>query len=179
MNIKMDIKWMKKEYLRKWIDKYKYPLLVCCIGLVLLLLPQYADGSAQKNVGGNVQEDTQIALLEKQMEQLFSQISGVGKVKVMLTLKSSQEIVYAYDTDQNRDQRENSLSQSDKTEIVIVGSGNGETPVVKQTHMPEYMGAVVVCEGADNAKVCLQLTQAVQSLTGITSDHIVISKMQN
>ena len=174
----MNIRWMKKEYLQKWIDKYKYPLLVCFVGLLLLLWPQNADESAHKNVGEIVQEVNHIAALEMQMEQLFSQISGVGKVKVMLTLKSSQETVYAYDTDQNTDRRENSLSQSNKTQMVIVGSGNGEAPVVTQTRMPKYMGAVVVCEGADDSKVCLQLTQAVQSLTGITSDHIVISKMQ-
>ena len=179
MNIKVNTKWMKKEYLKQWFDKYKYLILVCLVGLLLLLWPQKTGELAEDNAKKNKETVEQTAALEAQMEQLFSQISGVGKVKVMLTLKSSQETVYAYDVDQNRNQQEKGETQSNKTEMVIVGSGNGETPVVTKTHMPEYMGAVVVCEGADNAKVCLQLTQAVRSLTGITSDNIVISKMQN
>jgi stage III sporulation protein AG len=71
------------------------------------------------------------------------------------------------------------MTQSSKTELITVGTGNGETPIITQTLMPQYMGAVVVCEGADSPSVCLQLTEAVRSLTGITSDNIVISKMQN
>jgi hypothetical protein len=37
---------------------------------------------------------------------------------------------------------------------------------------------VVVCEGADSTKVQLNLTEALCSLTGITSDNIVIVKMK-
>ncbi len=178
MKPKLDLRLPKPEYLRQWFDKYKYPLLVCLVGLVLLAWPKGTEGSDQKSPHAELQKEDQTAALEQQMEQLFSKISGVGKVKVMLTLKSSQETVYAYDTDSSVNRQENGLSQSNKSELIIVGSGSGETPVVTQTHMPEYLGALVVCEGADNAKVCLQLTQAVRSLTGITSDNIVISKMQ-
>lgn len=178
MKSKIDLRWPKPEYLRQWLDKYKYPLLVCLIGLILLLWPKGADAPETRSTAGALQAEDQTAELESQMEALFSKISGVGKVKVMLTLKSSKETVYAYDTDSSMNRQEDTLSQSSKSELIIVGSGSGEAPVVSQTHMPEYLGAVVVCEGADNAKVCLQLTQAVRSLTGITSDNIVISKMQ-
>ena len=88
------------------------------------------------------------------------------------------QTVYAYDTDQSTTKQETEQSHSIKTELITVGNGSGETPVITKTLMPRFLGAVVVCEGAENAKVCLQLTEAVRSLTGITSDNIVISKMQ-
>lgn len=38
-------------------------------------------------------------------------------------------------------------------------------------------GVVVVCEGADNAKVRLEIIQALGSYTGYSSDQITILKM--
>lgn len=168
----------KAEYLQRWFDKYKYPILVCLVGLVLLLWPKNVDAPAKKESVVDTNGTDRVEVLEHQMEDLFSSISGVGKVKVLLTVKSGTETVYAYDTDQSISKRENEQSQNIKTELVTVGGGSGEKPVITQTLMPRFLGAVVVCEGAENARVCLQLTEAVRSLTGITSDNIVISKMQ-
>lgn len=39
-----------------------------------------------------------------------------------------------------------------------------------------WAGAVIVCEGGDNAAVRLQLTRAVSSLTGLSSDKITVVK---
>ena len=168
----------KAEYLQQWFDKYKYLLLVCLVGLILLLWPKSTDAATKVKAVSESSYKDQVAALERQMEDLFSSISGVGQVKVLLTVKSSTETVYAYDTDRSTSKRENEQSQSIKTELITVGSGSGEKPVITQTRMPQFLGAVVVCEGAESATVCLQLTEAVRSLTGITSDNIVISKMK-
>ncbi len=40
-------------------------------------------------------------------------------------------------------------------------------------------GAVVVCEGADNASVKLDILRAIGSYTGLGSDKITILKMSN
>ena len=174
----LGLKLPKAEYLQRWFDKYKYPLLVCLVGFVLLLWLKSADAPIKKQAPVSTNGADQVAVLERQMEDLFSSISGVGRVKVLLTVKSGTETVYAYDTDQSTTKQEAEQSHSIKTELITVGSGSGETPVITKTLMPKFLGAVVVCEGAENAKVCLQLTEAVRSLTGITSDNIVISKMQ-
>lgn len=39
-------------------------------------------------------------------------------------------------------------------------------------------GAVVVCQGADSAGVCLQITQAVRCYTGLGADKVEIFKMK-
>ena len=178
MNMTRGFQMPKAEYLQQWFDKYKYLLLVCLVGLILLLWPKNTDAATKVNAVSESSYKDQVAALERQMEDLFSSISGVGQVKVLLTVKSSTETVYAYDTDRSTSKRENEQSQSIKTELITVGSGSGEMPVITQTRMPQFLGAVVVCEGAESATVCLQLTEAVRSLTGITSDNIVISKMK-
>ena len=178
MKMARGFKLPKAEYLQQWFNKYKYLMLVCLVGLALLLWPKSTDAKDLNRSVSNTESVDQVAALERQMEDLFSSISGVGQVKVLLTVKSSTETVYAYDTDQSTSKRENEQSQSIKTELITVGSGSGEAPVITQTRMPQFLGAVVVCEGAESATVCLQLTEAVRSLTGITSDNIVISKMK-
>lgn len=39
-------------------------------------------------------------------------------------------------------------------------------------------GAVIVCEGADDAGVCLRITQAVRCYTGLGADKVQIFKMK-
>lgn len=39
-------------------------------------------------------------------------------------------------------------------------------------------GAVVVCQGADDAGVCLRVTQAVRCYTGLGADKVQIFKMK-
>ena len=179
MKSKLNLQFLKPEYLRQLLDRYKYPVLVCLVGLLLLSWPKGREPETKTADQTSQQQENYTAALETEMERLFVQMKGVGRVKVMLTIKSSKEVVYAYDTDSSVNRQENSMTQSSKTELITVGTGNGETPIITQTLMPQYMGAVVVCEGADSPSVCLQLTEAVRSLTGITSDNIVISKMQN
>jgi stage III sporulation protein AG len=43
---------------------------------------------------------------------------------------------------------------------------------------PEYLGALVVAQGADNATVRLELLRAVASLTGLGTDRITVTKMK-
>lgn len=168
----------QREYLREWFDKYKYLLLLCIVGLIFLMWPGSKESKADERKDTVIQAEDSVEALQKQMEELFAQISGVGKVRVLLTVKSSKESIYAYNTDSSSAYGENETDESFRSELITVGSGTGETPVITKICMPEFLGAVVVCEGADSAKICLQLTEAVSSLTGITADHIVISKMQ-
>jgi stage III sporulation protein AG len=49
--------------------------------------------------------------------------------------------------------------------------------VTLKTVYPEYLGALVVCEGADNPTVAYQIVKAVAGLTGLGTDKIVVSKM--
>lgn len=52
-------------------------------------------------------------------------------------------------------------------------AGAGETHVLLSQN-----GAVVVCAGADNAEVCLDVTNAVSAYTGLGSDKIRVMRLE-
>jgi len=93
-------------------SKYKYPVLILVIGLVLMLLP----GS---NTYANEYEG------DNKIEQMLSCTQGVGEAKVLV-------------------------------------SDNG---------------VVVVCRGATNPSVRLEIINAISAYTGFTSDKITVLKM--
>lgn len=167
------------EYIRHWLDKYKYVLLVCVVGLALALMSFDGDEHIQQDTTASRDLDSQIRVLEENLESVFSSISGVGRVKVLLTVKSGYESVYAYDENKTANKSESSAASTSQSQLVTITGETGKNPAVVRINSPVFMGAVVVCDGGDNAKVCLQLTQAIKSLTGITADSITISKMKD
>lgn len=177
------MKWVMPEYLRRNLDRYKYVLLVCALGLLLTLWPQgkkeetaAADGTVQDAGFSAYVADT--GALEEQLADLLEQIDGVGRVQVLLTAKRGYEPAYVYNSSSRSDGGEGQTSNEEQSELVVVNRDGGEGPVIASVSGPEYQGAVIVCDGAESPQVRLELTEAVRSLTGISSDHIKISKMK-
>ena len=48
----------------------------------------------------------------------------------------------------------------------------------RQVNPPTYLGAVIVCQGADSASVRLAIVSAVCSVTGLSTDKITVLKMK-
>lgn len=146
--------------------KYKYLIIVLIFGLILILLPTANTGtdSGQEQVQEQTQpQDFSLADQEARLENLLSQISGVGNVSVLLSLTGGVEREYAVSEE----------------EILVVSSGSGTQNAVEvRTVYPEYLGAVIVCEGASSPQVRLEVTQAVSAFTGLGSDKITVTKMK-
>lgn len=95
------------------LEKFKYPLIVLILGVVLMLIP------------GKESALTASGASDNPLEAVLSCTSGVGRAEVI-------------------------VSES---------------------------GVVVVCDGAGDAKVRLDIIRAVSSYTGFASDKITILKM--
>lgn len=160
-------------YLPELFDKYKYILLIGAVGLLLLFWPQ---GEAQVLPVDPPQTESDD--LELRLKTVLEAMDGVGRTHVLLTVESKGETEYAYDRTESRTQSENGDSQSRQQELVTLSESGGQVPVPLRSSAPVYRGAVVVCEGGDRAAVRLAVTRVVQSLTGISADRIVISKMK-
>jgi stage III sporulation protein AG len=104
-----------------------------------------------------------------QLAAILGQISGVGRVEVLLTEAAGADTVYQVDTRQN---------QANADTVIITDRNREETGLVKQIFPPVYRGAVVVCQGADSAGVRLNVVDAVKSVTGLSSDCITVLKMK-
>ena len=111
-----------------------------------------------------------VANTEKQLEDILSKIDGVGRVDVMLTVSESSKNVYAENINE---------SEVDKqSEVVLVSKSGQDGPITIKNVYPEFMGALIVCDGADDPKVNLTMLEAIKSLCDITSDKITITKMK-
>ena len=163
-------------YLQGLFDKYKYILLVLLAGLVLLLWPQSENQPQRPEKTAAVMEET--AALEGRICAILQQMDGVGEASVLLTVESGAETVYAYDRTESRSQQGDSASLNQQRELVTLSDSGGQSPVSLRQQSPVYRGAVVVCQGGDSAAVRLAVTQVIQSLTGLSADRIVISKMK-
>ncbi len=166
----------KQEAVKELWGRYKGVLLILLAGVILLSWPE------QENVTVSEQsspmerpEET-----EARMEKILQKIEGVGQLKLMLTVESSVREELAVDTDLSyRGTAAMPDEYSCQTETVIVSEGQDDVPVVAYRVSPVYRGAVVVCQGAENAGVRLAVTQAVAALTGLRSDRIMVIKCQS
>ncbi len=162
------------------LGKFKFPILILLLGLLLLLLPgKSSPKAAEPETESNVDVQTSLTIQENALAELLSQIRGAGSVQVMLSLKSGEQVLYQSDTQlqTNSGDTEESVRQEDSTVLLSKGSGN-QSALVRQVVAPVYQGALVVCQGADDPVVKLALVQAVSSVTGLGTDQITVVKMK-
>lgn len=163
-------------YLKRLFDKYKYVLSILLVGLALLLWPAQESTTPQIPVVESERFDT--SALEIRLQSILEAMEGVGKAQVILTVAEGETVSYAYDRTESRNQSENSAASTSQRELVTLSESGGQSPVELHRSAPVYRGAAVVCQGGDSAAVRLAVTQVIQSLTGISADRIVISKMK-
>ena len=165
----------KAEGVRKIWDRYKYAVLVVLIGAGLLLLPagrRAAEAPAEAQVAA--EPDLQAAL-----EEILGNISGVGQVKVLLTLYSDGEAQLAQDTELSYSGTTASPEDyARRSKTVLVDGASGDETVVIRRVYPTYRGALVVCQGGGRAEVRLAVTEAVAAVTGLPSDRVTVAKWQ-
>lgn len=160
----MDLETGKQQFIT-FVKKYQYVLLVVLLGVVLMLIPQ-SPGASQSVA---LTEEAAEPDLQMQLAAILGQISGVGRVEVLLTEAAGADTVYQVDTRQN---------QANADTVIITDRNREETGLVKRILPPVYRGAVVVCQGADSAGVRLNVVDAVKSVTGLSSDCITVLKMK-
>lgn len=124
--------------------------------------------------------------LEQQLEATLAEMSGVGKVKVMITLKTSEELVVEKDEPVSRSNTNESdssggnriVTQVDSTETTVYTTAGGESrPYVVKTILPRVEGVVVVAQGADNGTVNQNITEMVQALFDVEAHKVKVVKM--
>lgn len=164
--------WIKRgKNLTGQLKKYRYGLLVLAIGLALMLLP-----TGQKAESDQVPETPPEEIgLETRLEAILCQIQGAGKVRVLLTESAGQVIHYQTDMDRTR----SGDSESERQDMVIITeSDRRESGLIRSITPPTYLGALVICQGADSPAVRLAVVEAVANVTGLGSDRITVLKMK-
>lgn len=125
--------------------------------------------------------------LERQLEQTLAAVEGVGKVKVMITLKDTGESVVEKDRTRTEEQtketdgqglnRENSAVSSQESAVYVRDGTQQESPFVTKEINPKVEGVLVVAEGAENAIVIKNISEAILALFPIEAHKIKVVKM--
>ena len=180
--MKVDMEQYKELW--KKLGKNKFLLAALIIGVALLLFSGRGGGKTTKEqpAQSKATEMFSVSEQEERLSEILTQVENAGNVKVMLTLRTGAEQVLAQDENTSEeietDDGKNTQRQEKIVENVIVSADNEESVVALKWIYPEYMGALVVAEGADDPTVKLKLTEAVASLTGLGADKITVIKMK-
>lgn len=158
------------ERLTTTFRQYKFPLIILSVGLLIMLIPQRSN--EPETVISQTQEN--ILTVEQRLCEILSNIAGAGDVRVLLTEISGKEVIYQTNMDNNIS---NEVTDSRSDTVILTDSERNETGLVRQVNPPIYLGAVVVCEGADNPVVRLSIVEAVSTVTGLGTNKISVLKM--
>ena len=161
-----------KKIIERIPDK-KRPLIIILAGVLIIFiiaLPEISNGKEEKSKTDSSQNDilnNYIKDIEDKLTSIISSIDGAGEAKIMLTLDSSDENIYASDIN------------GDKSEYVVIKKDSNEGGMLLKTIKPKIRGVAIVCEGGDNPKVKIDITNAVCTSLGITSTRVSIAKMKD
>ena len=153
------------------LKKYRYVILILLIGLFFMLVPESSEKAQEPEPQAVVVESS----LQTELSIILSKIAGAGNVEVLLTEASGSQPYYQADemlsTDENtKDQRRDT--------VIVTNSSREETGLIRRVDPPVYQGAIVLCQGADDARVRLSIVEAVSNATGLTTNKITVLKMK-
>ncbi len=168
-------------------DEKKKKIIVI-IGILLIIIIFISEilpdkPKSEKTTDVNKSESYELEEYEKKLKDeifdLVKHIDGVGRVKVMVTLENSEEILYQYDSKVQSTQD----SQDKQEEVVIVDDENGnKQALVRTKKLPKIMGIVVVCDGAEDIDVEYRIVDALTTAFNINSSNVSVvlhSKSEN
>lgn len=202
------VQFLKEKGMEKWLRKENLVVLVLSgILLFIITLPtKQSDrqGAAaltaadtrtqqtkQETAGQTASKEdadlTYAAIQEQRLTDILEDMADVGRVRVMLTLKTSSELVVEKETDSSRSSTNENDAQGgsrivNQTQVsdttVYRSEGGSSEPYVIKTLSPEIEGVLVVAEGAGRGNVNKSITEIVQALFGVEAHKVKVVKMQ-
>lgn len=149
-------------------------------------MSQDPEETAQEDIQWTDTDEAYAAYLEERLTESLSQMADVGKVKVMITLKASRELVVEKEQPISRSSTNESdsaggsraVSEMDSNENTVYRTeGNLSEPYVVKTLSPQIEGVLVVAEGAGNGTVNRTIVEIAQALFDIEAHKVKVVKM--
>lgn len=179
-----------KEFLLK--DKFRKIIVIAgVLGIALIFFSGYLKSSSKKREKEESaqQNSTQqyVSKLESSLKEMISSIKGAGNTKVLVTLESTEETVYATEEKKNKEATEDKTTdgqtskkrESDDCEkkYITIKDADGTERALSVTQIqPTIKGVVVVCEGGNQPEVQQKITDAVKTALNITSKKVYVTK---
>lgn len=145
-------------------------LLICFGGSGLSIFSKTTESSQNSQSTTLVSTTEYVKSVENKLENLLSSIKGAGNVQVMISIDSSVEMKFA--TDETITTSGQTVEK--ETKIVLVEVNGVDEPVIISQKLPSVNGVVVVCSGASDTKVKLDIIDAIQTLLNLESNKIQV-----
>ena len=110
------------------------------------------------------------SLLENKLKNLLTNVNGVGKVNVVITIDGTGEEIILKNVEEKIENNVKTTIQS----VVLIGG----KPYVTKTENPKIVGVIVVCEGAEDVNVRLAISEIVLTALKVEPDSVRIIKMK-
>lgn len=139
--------------------KKEWLIVACLVGILLVIIniPTKKTDTATRTLTKNAEEKESLSTgsnIEKQLENMLTNVKGVGSVRVMVTY-----------CDLGKD-------------IQYIEEGDNFSLRTEKNNYPEIQGVLIIAKGADDIKVVSDITDAVSALLGITVNKIRVLKME-
>ncbi len=199
-------KILEKYHLEKWFQRDNLVILVLAgILLVVIVWPtestskqESQQNKQQTSVKEQSMEETLTTspyevlydyteYLEDKLEDALVDMKGVGRVKVMITLDTSEELIVEKDTpmvrnnttENDKDGGSRQVYQMDAGESTVYEKrGNEEVPYVSKTIMPKISGILVLAEGAGTGTISKNISEIAQALFDIDAHKVRVVSME-
>lgn len=179
-----------KNFLKQILEKENYRKIIIIFGFLGVALIFFS-GAIKENFNKRTeakQESTPESYtkqLEADLNDIVSNISGAGQSKILVTLESGMENVYATEQRKNKeateDKQDGQTSKKKETDdletkyITIKDSDGSEKALsVMQIH-PTIKGVVVVCAGGKNPDVKEKIINAVKTALNISAKKVFVT----
>lgn len=166
------------EKIKKLKSKPYFPKLLLGAGIAAMLfimLNGFSDKKEEKSKSSDVNTEflTSYAYMdsiETRLTEVITSIEGVGKVKILVNIASTEEYVYAEELSSSSNKTENSY--------VIIDKGSKKEALISKITAPAVSGIIIVCEGGDDPKVCERVYKAVSTALNIPTNRIYVAEMK-
>ena len=164
-----------KQLINKMTENKLAVAAALAVAGILLLLVSFKTGGKPAETTPDINDREYVAELEKRVGQMVSQISGVGKSNVMISLASSAESVYVKENKKILDSgKEQNKSESEDSVITMSDSSGNQYALVTKKLTPKVSGVTVVCDGGNNPSVQAAVIRAVSTVLDIGANKVCV-----
>ena len=194
----MDKKKLISEFKKLLDDKKITNILTIALVIAFIILALnvfYPDMFKKEDIKSTLSEEVEINNIKDEYEEaqkeelksILEDMYGVGEVKVMISFKSGESKVLAYDSSKQIVSTEEkdteggtrvSNQTDDGSTVVMTNEGGDNEPFIVETYKPKIEGIMILAEGASDSRIKYDIQKAVSSLYGLSAEKVNVYPMK-
>ncbi|MCI6188784.1 MAG: stage III sporulation protein AG [Clostridium sp.] len=194
----MDKKKLISEFKKLLDDKKITNLLTIALVIAFIILALnvfYPDMFKKEDIKSTLSEEVEVNTIKEEYEEtqkeelksILENMYGVGEVKVMISFKSGESKILAYNSSKQIVKTEEkdteggtrvSNQTDDGSTVVMTNEGGDNEPFIVETYKPKIEGIMILAEGASDSKIKYDIQKAVSSLYGLSAEKVNVYPMK-